>query len=152
MPARHRVPPLERSSRNAQRPARASRGSVLRRRPAAPSSLTLHAKAESCSRADKEAAARRVISQTPLGRRAQDSLGGRAKVCMFVHINPETDSSAESLSTLYFAQRAASVMFGQAKANAETVRVLETASPRRPSEGYCWCLCFWFHCGDLLVE
>jgi len=53
----------------------------------------------------------------------QDSLGGRAKVCMFVHINPETASSGESLSTLYFAQRAATVTLGGARVNMESGEV-----------------------------
>ncbi|CAL5423415.1 unnamed protein product [Camellia sinensis] len=39
----------------------------------------------------------------------QDSLGGQAKTLMFVHISPEPDSIGETLSTLKFAERVATV-------------------------------------------
>jgi hypothetical protein len=42
---------------------------------------------------------------------------------MFVHVNPETASSGETLSTLYFAQRAGSVTLGGAKVNMESGEV-----------------------------
>jgi hypothetical protein len=45
------------------------------------------------------------------------------QVCMFVHVNPETASSGETLSTLYFAQRAGSVTLGGAKVNMESGEV-----------------------------
>ncbi|CAN0922853.1 Kinesin-like protein KIN-14F [Linum grandiflorum] len=50
----------------------------------------------------------------------QDSLGGQAKTLMFVHINPEVDAIGETISTLKFAERVASIELGAAKANKET--------------------------------
>ncbi|KAH7290995.1 hypothetical protein KP509_30G072200 [Ceratopteris richardii] len=50
----------------------------------------------------------------------QDSLGGQAKTLMFVHISPDIDSYGETLSTLKFAQRVASVELGAAKSNKES--------------------------------
>ncbi|XP_072076007.1 kinesin-like protein KIN-14I isoform X3 [Arachis hypogaea] len=47
----------------------------------------------------------------------QDSLGGQAKTLMFVHISPEPDAVGETLSTLKFAERVATVELGAAKAN-----------------------------------
>ncbi|KAF9606016.1 hypothetical protein IFM89_021448 [Coptis chinensis] len=50
----------------------------------------------------------------------QDSLGGQAKTLMFVHISPEPDAVGETLSTLKFAERVATVELGAAKSNKET--------------------------------
>ncbi|XP_024167492.1 kinesin-like protein KIN-14I [Rosa chinensis] len=47
----------------------------------------------------------------------QDSLGGQAKTLMFVHISPEPDAIGESISTLKFAERVATVELGAAKVN-----------------------------------
>ncbi|KAG8093145.1 hypothetical protein GUJ93_ZPchr0012g19155 [Zizania palustris] len=55
----------------------------------------------------------------------QDSLGGQAKTLMFVHISPELDAVGETLSTLKFAERVASVELGAAKANKEGSEVRE---------------------------
>ncbi|KAE8817330.1 kinesin-4-like [Hordeum vulgare] len=49
----------------------------------------------------------------------QSSLGGHAKTLMFVQINPDVSSYAESLSTLRFAERVSGVELGAAKANKE---------------------------------
>ncbi|KAA3476078.1 kinesin-4-like isoform X3 [Gossypium australe] len=45
----------------------------------------------------------------------QDSLGGQAKTLMFVHIAPEYEASGETISTLKFAERVATVELGAAK-------------------------------------
>jgi hypothetical protein len=45
----------------------------------------------------------------------EDSLGGAAKVAMLVHVAPEANSRDESLSTLNFADRVASVTLGQVR-------------------------------------
>ncbi|CAI0540887.1 unnamed protein product [Linum tenue] len=50
----------------------------------------------------------------------QDSLGGHAKTLMFVHINPDVNAIGETISTLKFAERVASIELGAAKANKET--------------------------------
>ncbi|PIA58345.1 hypothetical protein AQUCO_00500341v1, partial [Aquilegia coerulea] len=50
----------------------------------------------------------------------QDSLGGQAKTLMFVHINPEVSSFGETISTLKFAERVASIELGAARSNKET--------------------------------
>ncbi|KAL1549553.1 Kinesin-like protein KIN-14I, variant 2 [Salvia divinorum] len=50
----------------------------------------------------------------------QDSLGGKAKTLMFVHISPEHDALGETLSTLKFAERVSTVELGAAKSNKET--------------------------------
>ncbi|EFJ19920.1 hypothetical protein SELMODRAFT_109778 [Selaginella moellendorffii] len=50
----------------------------------------------------------------------QDSLGGQAKTLMFVHINPDADSFGETMSTLKFAERVASIELGAARSNKET--------------------------------
>ncbi|GMP52068.1 hypothetical protein CsSME_00018032 [Camellia sinensis var. sinensis] len=50
----------------------------------------------------------------------QDSLGGHAKTLMFVHINPEVNSIGETISTLKFAERVASIELGAARSNKET--------------------------------
>uniref|UniRef100_A0A0D9WR59 Kinesin motor domain-containing protein n=1 Tax=Leersia perrieri TaxID=77586 RepID=A0A0D9WR59_9ORYZ len=49
----------------------------------------------------------------------QNSLGGHAKTLMFVQINPDVSSYAETLSTLKFAERVSGVELGAAKANKE---------------------------------
>eukprot|EP00250_Pteridium_aquilinum_P014959 c22305_g1_i1 orf=540-3911(-) len=50
----------------------------------------------------------------------QDSLGGQAKTLMFVHVSPDLESYGETLSTLKFAERVASVELGAAKSNKES--------------------------------
>ncbi|WVZ90635.1 hypothetical protein U9M48_036920 [Paspalum notatum var. saurae] len=55
----------------------------------------------------------------------QDSLGGQAKTLMFVHISPEPDATGETISTLKFAERVASVELGAAKANKEGSEIRE---------------------------
>lgn len=50
----------------------------------------------------------------------QDSLGGQAKTLMFVHINPEVNALGETISTLKFAERVASIELGAARSNKET--------------------------------
>ncbi|KAK9689574.1 hypothetical protein RND81_09G068100 [Saponaria officinalis] len=53
----------------------------------------------------------------------QDSLGGQAKTLLFVHINPEANAIGETLSTLKFAERVASIELGAARANKETTEI-----------------------------
>ncbi|CAN8294841.1 unnamed protein product [Cochlearia groenlandica] len=55
----------------------------------------------------------------------QDSLGGQAKTLMFIHISPELDDVGETLSTLKFAERVATVELGAARVNKETSEVKE---------------------------
>ncbi|XP_072953882.1 kinesin-like protein KIN-14Q [Typha angustifolia] len=55
----------------------------------------------------------------------QDSLGGQAKTLMFVHISPEIDAIGETISTLKFAERVATVELGTARSNKETGEVKE---------------------------
>ncbi|KAD4386351.1 hypothetical protein E3N88_26520 [Mikania micrantha] len=55
----------------------------------------------------------------------QDSLGGHAKTLMFVHINPETSAIGETISTLKFAERVASIELGAAKSNKEAGEIRE---------------------------
>ncbi|KAJ4839685.1 hypothetical protein Tsubulata_041115 [Turnera subulata] len=55
----------------------------------------------------------------------QDSLGGHAKTLMFVHINPELNSIGETISTLKFAERVASIELGAARSNKETGEIRE---------------------------
>ncbi|KAG0598943.1 hypothetical protein M758_12G114000 [Ceratodon purpureus] len=50
----------------------------------------------------------------------QDSLGGQAKTLMFVHISPDADSFGETMSTLKFAERVATVELGAARSNKES--------------------------------
>ncbi|PON40537.1 Kinesin-like protein [Parasponia andersonii] len=50
----------------------------------------------------------------------QDSLGGQAKTLMFVHISPEPDAIGETISTLKFAERVATVELGAAKVNKDS--------------------------------
>lgn len=51
--------------------------------------------------------------------------GGQAKTLMFVHIAPEPDAIGESMSTLKFAERVATVELGAAKTNKEGGEVKE---------------------------
>lgn len=46
-------------------------------------------------------------------------LGGQAKTLMFVQVNPDGDSYAETVSTLKFAERVSGVELGAAKSNKE---------------------------------
>ncbi|KAL1565140.1 Kinesin-like protein KIN-14I, variant 2 [Salvia divinorum] len=55
----------------------------------------------------------------------QDSLGGQAKTLMFVHISPEPDAVGETISTLKFAERVASVELGAARMNKDSTDVKE---------------------------
>ncbi|KAI3682767.1 hypothetical protein L1987_83004 [Smallanthus sonchifolius] len=50
----------------------------------------------------------------------QDALGGQAKTLMFVHISPELDAVGETLSTLKFAERVATVELGAARVNKDS--------------------------------
>lgn len=45
-----------------------------------------------------------------------DSLSGAAKVMMFMHISPESNFVCESISTLQFGTKVASVSLGQVRA------------------------------------
>ncbi|WZZ53684.1 hypothetical protein YC2023_053791 [Brassica napus] len=49
----------------------------------------------------------------------QNSLGGQAKTLMFVQINPDEDSYAETVSTLKFAERVSGVELGAARSYKE---------------------------------
>lgn len=53
----------------------------------------------------------------------QDSLGGQAKTLMFVHISPEPEALGETLSTLKFAERVATVELGAARVNKDSTDV-----------------------------
>ncbi|GJN27326.1 hypothetical protein PR202_gb15340 [Eleusine coracana subsp. coracana] len=53
----------------------------------------------------------------------QDALGGQAKTLMFVHVNPETDAFNETMSTLKFAERVATIELGAARVNKEAGQV-----------------------------
>uniref|UniRef100_A0A5B7AR15 Putative kinesin-4 isoform X1 n=1 Tax=Davidia involucrata TaxID=16924 RepID=A0A5B7AR15_DAVIN len=55
----------------------------------------------------------------------QDSLGGQAKTLMFVHISPELDAVGETISTLKFAERVATVELGVARINKDSTDVKE---------------------------
>ncbi|XP_073158493.1 kinesin-like protein KIN-14F isoform X2 [Henckelia pumila] len=55
----------------------------------------------------------------------QDSLGGHAKTLMFVHINPDVNSLGETVSTLKFADRVATIDLGAAQSNKETCEIRE---------------------------
>ncbi|KAL2945304.1 Kinesin-like protein KIN-14I [Bienertia sinuspersici] len=55
----------------------------------------------------------------------QDSLGGQAKTLMFVHISPEAEAVGETLSTLKFAERVATVELGAARVNKDSTDVKE---------------------------
>lgn len=49
--------------------------------------------------------------------------GGQAKTLMFVHISPEPDAVGETISTLKFAERVATVELGAARVNKDTADV-----------------------------
>ncbi|KAK2975111.1 hypothetical protein RJ640_018913 [Escallonia rubra] len=49
----------------------------------------------------------------------QSSLGGQAKTLMFVQLNPDVESSSETISTLKFAERVSGVELGAARSNKE---------------------------------
>lgn len=49
--------------------------------------------------------------------------GGQAKTLMFVHISPDVESFGETLSTLKFAERVASVELGAARSNKECAEI-----------------------------
>lgn len=51
--------------------------------------------------------------------------GGQAKTLMFVHISPEPDAVGETISTLKFAERVASVELGAARMNKDPADVKE---------------------------
>lgn len=51
--------------------------------------------------------------------------GGQAKTLMFVHIGPEPDVLAETISTLKFAERVSTVELGAARVNKESGEVKE---------------------------
>ncbi|KAJ3693727.1 hypothetical protein LUZ60_009207 [Juncus effusus] len=53
----------------------------------------------------------------------QKSLGGNAKMLMFAHVSPDEDSYNETIGTLKFAQRAATVELGAAKVNKESSEI-----------------------------
>ncbi|KAJ8471978.1 hypothetical protein OPV22_026321 [Ensete ventricosum] len=53
----------------------------------------------------------------------QHSLGGNAKMLMFAHVSPESDSYGETISTLKFAQRASSVELGAPPQNKESSEI-----------------------------
>ncbi|GFP79131.1 kinesin-4 [Phtheirospermum japonicum] len=55
----------------------------------------------------------------------QDSLGGKAKTLMFVHISPDPEALGETLSTLKFAERVSTVELGAAKVNKDGSDVKE---------------------------
>ncbi|KAG6472785.1 hypothetical protein ZIOFF_070263 [Zingiber officinale] len=55
----------------------------------------------------------------------QDALGGQAKTLMFVHVNPEANAFGETISTLKFAERVASIELGAAQVNKEAGQVIE---------------------------
>ncbi|TYH81243.1 hypothetical protein ES332_D03G185900v1 [Gossypium tomentosum] len=49
----------------------------------------------------------------------QSSLGGQAKTLMFVQLNPDVESYAETISTLKFAERVSGIELGAARTNRE---------------------------------
>jgi hypothetical protein len=51
--------------------------------------------------------------------------GGQAKTLMFVHISPESDAIGETISTLKFAERVATVELGAARVNKDGANVKE---------------------------
>ncbi|KAL8545501.1 hypothetical protein ACS0TY_005593 [Phlomoides rotata] len=55
----------------------------------------------------------------------QDSLGGQAKTLMFVHICPEPDSLAETISTLKFAERVSNGELGAGRTNKDSTDARE---------------------------
>ena len=50
-------------------------------------------------------------------------IGGQAKTLMFVHVSPDEESYAETVSTLKFAERVATVELGAAQSNKESGEV-----------------------------
>jgi len=58
-------------------------------------------------------------------------VGGQAKALMFVHINPEANAIGETISTLKFAERVASIELGAARANKETSEIRDLKSEVR---------------------
>lgn len=50
-------------------------------------------------------------------------VGGHAKMLMLAHISPEADSYGETISTLKFAQRVATVELGASHVNKESSEV-----------------------------
>lgn len=52
-------------------------------------------------------------------------IGGQAKTLMFVHISPEPDAVGETISTLKFAERVATVELGAARVNKDSADVKE---------------------------
>ncbi|XP_027363433.1 kinesin-like protein KIN-14I [Abrus precatorius] len=73
----------------------------------------------------------------------QDSLGGQAKTLMFVHISPGVDAIGETISTLKFAERVATVELGAARVNKdgadvkelkEQITILKAALARKEGE------------------
>ncbi|CBI27621.3 unnamed protein product, partial [Vitis vinifera] len=61
----------------------------------------------------------------PLTKLLQDSLGGQAKTLMFVHISPEPDADGETISTVKFAERFATVELDAARVNKDSADVKE---------------------------
>ncbi|KFK43213.1 hypothetical protein AALP_AA1G095200 [Arabis alpina] len=55
----------------------------------------------------------------------QDALGGQAKTLMFIHISPELETLGETISTLKFAERVATVELGAARVNKDNSEVKE---------------------------
>lgn len=53
------------------------------------------------------------------------STGGHAKTLMFVHINPEVNALGETISTLKFAERVATIDLGAAQSNKEAGEIRE---------------------------
>ena len=51
--------------------------------------------------------------------------GGQAKTLMFVHISPESDAIGETISTLKFAERVATVELGASRVNKDSADVKE---------------------------
>ena len=69
-----------------------------------------------------------------------ESVGGRARTLMFVHINPEVNAIGETISTLKFAGRVASIDLGAAHSNKETGEIRELKEE----------VCFFFTIAHLL--
>jgi hypothetical protein len=58
-------------------------------------------------------------------------LGGQAKTLMFVHVSPDEESYAETISTLKFAERVATVELGAAQSNKESREVRDLKDQAR---------------------
>ncbi|KAK6149445.1 hypothetical protein DH2020_016970 [Rehmannia glutinosa] len=72
------------------------------------------------------AGSERVDKSEAVGERlkeAQHINRGHAKTLMFVHINPEVDALGETISTLKFAERVATIDLGAARSNKETSEI-----------------------------